>query len=86
VVTAFSLDSYIGHHYSSPMPKKHSLSRHFIALQAETRKHNEKRGLYTQVARRLGLTPAHVRNVAMGLRRSSRVEAALDAALRRLAA
>ena len=59
------------------MKSKHKLSGHFISLQRETRKYNRKRGLYSYVARLLGVTPAHVRNVAMGLRRSQSVEAAL---------
>jgi hypothetical protein len=49
----------------------------FIALQRETREYNKRRGLYTRVAQELGVTPAHVRNCALGLRRSSRVEEAL---------
>jgi hypothetical protein len=56
------------------------LSRHFIALREETQKYNRRRGLYSFVARELGLTAAHVRNVALGLRRSQRVEEALESA------
>lgn len=62
------------------MLSRHKLSRHFIALREETRKYNRRRGIYSLVARELGLTPAHVRNVALGLRSSQRVEEALEKA------
>ncbi len=68
------------------MPKKNKLSRQFISLRVETHRYNRRRGLYTRVAQQLSLSPAHVRNVAMGLRRSARVEQALELALRERAA
>jgi len=55
------------------MVPKHTLSRQFISLRAQTRKYNRKRGLYTRVARELGLSVSHVRLVALGERTSSRV-------------
>jgi hypothetical protein len=39
--------------------------------------------MYTLIARKLDLSPAHVRNVALGLRSSRRVEAELEAEVRR---
>jgi hypothetical protein len=36
------------------------------------------RGIYTRVARRLGLSAQHVREVALGHRRSARVKLELD--------
>jgi predicted transcriptional regulator len=68
------------------MAVKDKMSGHFIALQRETRKYNRRRGLYTRIAEELGVTPAHVRNCALGLRRSSRVEEALLRELSREAA
>jgi hypothetical protein len=56
---------------------KDTLPRQFISLRAQTRKYNRNRGLYTRVARELDLSPSHVRLVALGLRRSSKVEAVL---------
>lgn len=38
-------------------------------------------GLYTAVARKLHVTPSHVRNVAVGIRSSKRIKAAIDAEL-----
>lgn len=39
--------------------------------------------MYTLIARKLDLSPAHVRNVAMGLRSSQRVEAELASEVRK---
>lgn len=42
------------------------------------------KGLYTRIARQLGLDPSYVRRVDLGERRSPRVTAAIDAELARL--
>jgi len=62
------------------------IPRQFIALRAATLKYNRRRGLYTRVARELGVTPSHVRLCALGQRHSSRVEEALKRELSEFAA
>lgn len=47
------------------------------AMRAEFQKASSLSGVYSQIARKLGLTPTHVRAVALGLRKSARVEKAL---------
>ncbi len=42
------------------------------------------RGTYSKVARQLGITPQTVRDVAIGAKRSARVERALRRVLRRV--
>ena len=49
-----------------------------------TRKISLYTGLYTRIARQLGLDPSYVRRVALGERRSPRVTAAIAAELARL--
>lgn len=41
-------------------------------------------GLYSRVARQLGVTPSVVRKVAIGLRKSRRIRKALQAEIRRI--
>lgn len=41
-------------------------------------------GIYSRLARRLGVTPQHVRQVARGIRRSARVARAIEREIRRL--
>jgi predicted transcriptional regulator len=41
-------------------------------------------GIYSRVARKLGVTPQHVRHIAKGLGKSKRVSAALDREIRRI--
>lgn len=42
------------------------------------------RGLYSKVARKLGVTPQHVRHVALGISISKRVSKELDREIRRI--
>ena len=41
-------------------------------------------GIYSRVARKLGVTPQHVRHIAKGLGKSKRVSTALDREIRRI--
>ncbi len=41
-------------------------------------------GIYSRLAKKLGVTPQHVRHVAIGLRSSKRVSAAIDREIRRI--
>lgn len=53
-------------------------------IDAELRRHALYRGVYSRVAKQLGLDRSYVSRVASGQRRSKKVEAALMAEIRRI--
>lgn len=54
------------------------------SIDAELRRHALYRGVYSRVAKQLGLDRSYVSRVASGQRRSKKVEAALLAEIRRI--
>lgn len=53
-------------------------------IRAELQKASRFRGIYTRVARKLNVSPNHVKEVAMGRRSSNRVERAIEREYRRI--
>lgn len=61
-----------------------NLTVHFKSIAPELAQASRFYGVYSRVARKLGVTPQHVRQVALGLHTSRRVSAALKRELRRI--
>ena len=59
------------------MNDTNSLTSHLFRM-------NQLAGLYSRVAAQLGLERSHVRRVALGMRKSARVQAALTQELKRI--
>lgn len=61
-----------------------NLNLHFNTTAPELEQAASFYGIYSRIAKKLGVTPQHVRHVAKGLGKSKRVSAALDREIRRI--
>jgi DNA-binding transcriptional regulator YdaS (Cro superfamily) len=64
--------------------KEFNLSAQFKCVAPEIEEASRYYGLFSRVARRLGVTPQHVRQVARGLHMSRRVTLAINREVRRI--